>query len=201
MNVALLAQVAAKHQKKQAPELRSGEVARAHQKISAGGQERIQIFEGMVIRVRGGRGMDGTFTVRRVSGGIGIERVFPLHLPSITKVVKTKHVNIRQARPYYLRDLTSRQIKKSAKGELREFVAWEDTTAAEEAEKIKAEQEAEAKARDDAKAKEEAEAEAKVAAAQAAHAQADDAAARDDSKSDDAKPDDRADDQAKKSDK
>lgn len=181
MNAALIAQVAAKHLKKSAPELRSGDVIRVHQKISEGGKERIQIFEGMVIRVRGGRGMDGSFTVRRVSGGIGIERTFPLHLLSIAKVVKVKHVNIRQSRPYYLRDLTARQIKKTARGELRDLVTWEDTSAAEEAEKIKAEQEAEAKAREAEKAKEEAEAEAKVAAAQAAHAQADDTATTDDS--------------------
>jgi len=171
MDAALIAQAQAKHLKKNIPQLRAGDVVRVHQKISEGGKERIQIFEGIVLRVRGGKGMDGTFTVRRVSGGIGIERVFPLHLPSITKVVKIKHINIRQSRPYYLRDLTSRQIKKKARGELRDLVTWEDTEAEDEAEKIKVAQEAEAKAREEEAKKKEAEAEAKVAAAKSKHEQ------------------------------
>ncbi len=171
MNAALLAAATAKYRKKNVPALRSGDVVRVHQKVSEGGKERIQIFEGIVIRVRGGQGMDGTFTVRRVAGGIGIERTFPLHLPSISKIEKTKRIALRQSRPYYLRDLTSRQIKKASQGELAEFAVWEDTAALEELEKIKAEQAAEAEARDAAKAAKDAAAEAKVAAAKAAHAE------------------------------
>lgn len=172
MHAALIAKVSAKYQKKNVPELRSGDVVRVHQKVSEGGKERIQIFEGIVIRVRGGQGMDGTFTVRRVAGGIGIERTFPLHLPSISKIEKTKRIALRQSRPYYLRDLTSRQIKKASQGELKEFAIWEDTAAEEEIEQIKAQQAVEAAEREAQKAAEEAEAEAKVAAAKAAHEKA-----------------------------
>lgn len=176
MNAALIAKVSAKYEKKNIPVLRSGDVVRVHQKVKEGNKERIQVFEGIVIRVRGGRGMDGTFTVRRVSGGIGIERTFPLHLASISKVEKTKRIQIRQSRPYYLRTLTSRQIRKASQGELAEFATWEDTAAAEETEEIKAQQAAEAAEREAAKAAEEAEAEAKVAAAKAAHEQTEKAA-------------------------
>ena len=173
MNAALLRLVAKKHEKSNAPELRAGDVVRVHQKIREGGKERIQIFEGIVLRVRGGRSTDGTFTVRHVAGGIGIERTFPLHLPSITKVEKTRSIKLRQARPYFLRDLTARQLKRKTKGELEAFVTWEDTSAAEEEEKIKAAQAAEAEEREKQKAEEDAKAEAAVEAAKAAHAEAD----------------------------
>ena len=173
MDAALIQKVSKHYEKRNAPALRSGDVVRVHQKVKEGNKERIQIFEGIVIRARGGRGMDGTFTVRRMSGGIGIERTFPLHLPSVTKVEKVRTIELRQSRPYFLRDLTAKQIqKKTRKTELAEFITWEDSAAAEEEEKIKAAQEAEAKAREEAQAKEEAEAEAKVAAAKAAHEEA-----------------------------
>jgi len=172
MHAALIQKVSAKYEKKNVPVLRSGDVVRVHQKVREGNKERIQVFEGIVIRVRGGRGMDGTFTVRRVSGGIGIERTFPLHLASISKVEKTKRIQIRQSRPYYLRTLTSRQIRKASRGELAEFATWEDTAAAEEAEEIKAEQAAEAEAREAAKEAEEAADTAKVEEAKAKHAEA-----------------------------
>lgn len=171
MHAALIQKVSAKYEKKNVPELRSGDVVRVHQKVSESGKERIQIFEGIVLRVRGGKGMDGTFTVRRVAGGIGIERTFSRHQPSISKIEKTKRIQIRQSRAYYLRNLTSRQIKKASQGELAEFATWEDTSAADEAERIKAEQAAEAEAREAAKAAEEAEDAAKVEAAKAKHAE------------------------------
>lgn len=170
MDAALIQKVSKHYEKQNAPQLRAGDVVRVHQKVREGSKERIQIFEGIVIRARGGRGMDGTFTVRRMSGGIGIERTFPLHLPSVTKVEKVRSIALRQARPYFLRELSAKQIqKKTKKTELAEFITWEDNAAAIEEEKIKAQQEAEAKAREEAAAKAEAEAEAKVAAAKAAH--------------------------------
>lgn len=169
MNVAYLAAAAASSMKKNIPALRSGDVVRVHQKVREGNKERIQMFEGIVLRVRGGKGTDGSFTVRRISGGIGIERTFPLHLPSITKIEKLRHLAIRQARPYYLRDLTARQIARKSKGELKDFAVWEEADAEAEAEAIKAQQEAEAEAREAAEAAEEAKDEAKVAAAKAKH--------------------------------
>lgn len=172
MNTALLAAASASSLKKNVPDLRSGDVIRVHQKVSEGNKERIQIFEGIVIVVRGGKGTSGTFTVRRVAGGIGIERIFPLHLPSITKIEKIRHLEIRQARPYYLRDLTARQIARKSKGELKEFAMWEEADAEAEEAAIKVQQEAEAKAREEVDAKEEADAAAKVEAAKAKHEEA-----------------------------
>lgn len=169
MNVSFLAAASAASLKKNIPVLRAGDVVRVHQKVTEGNKERIQIFEGVVLVVRGGRGTSGTFTVRRVSGGIGIERIFPLHLPSITKIEKLRRLDIRQARPYYLRDLTPRQIARKSKGELKEFAVWEEADAEAEAEAIKAAQEAEAEARDAEEAKADADAEAKVEAAKAKH--------------------------------
>ena len=169
MNTALLDLASASSLKKNVPALRSGDVVRVHQKVREGSKERIQIFEGIVLVVRGGKGTSGTFTVRRMSGGIGIERIFPLHLPSITKIEKIRHLEIRQARPYYLRDMTPRQIARKSKGELKGLVTWEEADAEAEEEAIKAAQEAEAKAREEAESKEEAVAEEKVEAAKAKH--------------------------------
>lgn len=159
--------VEAPHRKSTQIAVRSGDVVRVWQKITEGDKERLAQFEGIVLRVRGDRGTSGSFTVRRVIGGIGIERVFPLHSPTIVKVEKLKSLRTRQSRLYYLRDLTDKQIRRRT--ELTDFVVWEDTKAKEEEEKIKAEQEAEAAAREAEKAAEEAKAEAAVAAAKAAH--------------------------------
>lgn len=159
--------VEAPHRKQTPIAVRSGDVVRVWQKIVEGDKERLGQFEGIVLRVRGDRGTSGSFTVRRVIGGIGIERVFPLHSPTIVKVEKLRTLRTRQSRLYYLRDLTEKQIRRRT--ELTDFVVWEDEAAKEDEEKIKADQEAEAEAREAAKAAEEAENEAKVAAAQAAH--------------------------------
>ena len=169
MNANLLAIASASSLKKNVPALRSGDVVRVHQKIREGSKERIQTFEGIVILVRGGKGTSGTFTVRRMSGGIGIERIFPLHLPSITKIEKLRHLDLRQARPYYLRELTARQIARKAKGELKDLAVWEEADAEAEEEAIKAAQEAEAKAKEEEDAKIQAEEDAKVEAAKAKH--------------------------------
>lgn len=147
--------------------VRSGDVVKVWQKIVEGEKERLAQFEGIVLRVRGDRGTSGSFTVRRVIDGIGVERVFPLHLPTIVKVEKLRSLKTRRSRLYYLRNLTEKQIRRRT--ELADLVVWEDAKAKEEEEKIKAEQEAEAEAREAEKVKEEAEAEAKVEAAKAAH--------------------------------
>lgn len=172
MNSNLIAKATSKFMKKNAPELKSGDVVRVHQKVREGNKERIQVFEGVVISVRGGRGLDGTFAVRRVSGGIGVEKIFPLHLPSIVKIEKVKALKLRAAKLYYLRDLTPKQIKRKARGEISDFAAWEEADAKAEEEAIKAEQEAEAQAREEVQAKEEAEAQAAVEAAKARHEEA-----------------------------
>ncbi len=85
------------------PSFRSGDTVRVHVKIVEGERERIQVFEGVVIKKTRG-GINSNFTVRRVSHGIGVERVFPYHSPLIAKVEVTKVGRVRRARLYYLRD-------------------------------------------------------------------------------------------------
>lgn len=155
----LLRDFSQKYLKKNVPVLRSGDVVRIHQKIKEGEKERIQIFEGIVTKIHGGKSLDATFTVRRVSMGIGVERTFPLHSPTIVKIEKIKSIKVSRARLYYLRNTQNKKINK--KKELKDFVSWEEPEAKLEEEKIKAEQEAEAKIKEETKKKEEDELEKK----------------------------------------
>lgn len=155
----LIQQFQQKYLKQNIPMIKSGDVVRVHQKIKEGNKERIQVFEGIVIRLHGGRGLDATFTVRKISFGIGVEKIFPLHSPNIVKIEKTKSIKVRRSRLYFLRNLTEKQIRR--RGELKGFEIWEEKSAEEEEAKIKKEQEAGAKAREAEKAKEKAELEQK----------------------------------------
>jgi large subunit ribosomal protein L19 len=85
------------------PPFRSGDTVKVHVKIREGDKERIQVFEGVVIRRHRGR-LGATFTVRKVSYGVGVERIFPLHSPKIDKVEVLRRGRVRRARLYYLRD-------------------------------------------------------------------------------------------------
>lgn len=86
------------------PDLHVGDTVRIHQKVKEGDKERVQVFEGLVIAAKHGAGMNGTFTVRKIAaGGVGVERVFPLHLPSIVKIERVKHAKVRRAKLYYMR--------------------------------------------------------------------------------------------------
>jgi large subunit ribosomal protein L19 len=89
--------------KESVPELRPGDTIRVHAKVVEGTRERIQVFEGLVIRVTGG-GLRTNFTVRRVTHGVGVERTFMIHSPRIDKIEVLRHGDVRQARLYYLRD-------------------------------------------------------------------------------------------------
>lgn len=90
--------------KKDIAKFNAGDTVRVHFKVIEGGRERIQVFEGVVIRRRGG-GTSETFTVRRVSYGVGVERTFPLHSPRIEKIEVVRRGKVRRARLYYLRGL------------------------------------------------------------------------------------------------
>ena len=95
-------------QLKQIPILKSGFLVRVHQKIkdiSPDGKEkeRVQIFEGQVIATKGGKAMNGTVTVRKISSGIGVERIFPIHSPNIEKIEVVKATPARKAKLYYTR--------------------------------------------------------------------------------------------------
>jgi len=86
------------------PSFRPGDTVKVHVKIIEGTRERIQIFEGLVIR-RKGDGLRETFTVRRVSNGVGVERTFPLHSPRIDKIEVVRKGIVRRAKLYYIREL------------------------------------------------------------------------------------------------
>lgn len=88
--------------KKGVPELRPGDTVRVHAKVVEGTRERVQVFEGVVIRVSGGS-TNRTVTVRRVTHGVGVERTFLVHSPRIDKIDVIRHGKVRQARLYYLR--------------------------------------------------------------------------------------------------
>jgi len=93
------------------PDIEAGDVVRVHQKIREGGKERIQVFEGIVIAVNHGKGVNASFTVRKIASGIGVEKVFLLHSPNITKVEFKRGSNVKRAKLYYLRALTGKALK------------------------------------------------------------------------------------------
>ena len=92
------------------PPFRPGDTVQVHVKVIEGTRERIQIFEGVVIKIKGG-GIRETFTVRRVAYGVGVERTFPLHSPRIDKIVIKRHGKVRRAKLYYLRNLTGKAAR------------------------------------------------------------------------------------------
>ncbi len=98
-----LDQLEAEQRKKEAPELRPGETVRVHVKVVEGEKERTQVFEGIVIAISG-KGNRATFTVRKISYGIGVERIFPLHSPRVEKVEVISRGKVRRAKLYYLRE-------------------------------------------------------------------------------------------------
>lgn len=102
--------IAADSVKEQAPEFNVGDTIRIDVNIREGERERIQQFEGTVI-VRKGSGVGETFTVRRVSYGVGVERVFPLHSPNVKNIVVVRKGRVRRAKLYYLRDRVGKAAK------------------------------------------------------------------------------------------
>ena len=98
------------HLKSEMPEINIGDTVKVHVKIKEGERERVQIFEGTVIARKHG-GIAETFTVRRVSYGVGVERVFPIHSPNIEKVEIVRSGRVRRAKLYYLRDRVGKAAK------------------------------------------------------------------------------------------
>ena len=99
-----------KSQLRDRPAFRVGDTINVHFRIREGEKERIQVFKGVVIRkTRGGAG--ATFTVRKISGGVGVERIFPLHSPRIEKIEVTARGHVRRARLYYLRGLRGKKAR------------------------------------------------------------------------------------------
>ncbi|WPM31575.1 50S ribosomal protein L19 [Hydrogenobacter sp. T-2] len=106
--------------KKQYPAFKVGDTVKVHYKIVEGEKERIQPFEGVVIRIKGG-GIGKTFTVRKESYGVGIERTFPFYSPNIEKIELVKYGKVRRSRLYFLRKYKG----KEAMGKIREIKPWE----------------------------------------------------------------------------
>ena len=98
------------NQRRDLPQFRPGDTVRVHVRIQEGDKERTQIFEGVVIRRRGG-GSSGTFTVRKVSYGVGVERIFPIQSPVVQKVEIKSRGHVRRARLYYLRELSGKSAR------------------------------------------------------------------------------------------
>ncbi|MFQ5605348.1 MAG: 50S ribosomal protein L19 [bacterium] len=92
------------------PEFSAGDTVAVHSKVIEGDKERIQVFEGVVIKRKGG-GINATFTVRKISNGVGVERIFPVHSPNIDKIVKLKSGKVRRAKLYYLRGLKGKAAR------------------------------------------------------------------------------------------
>ena len=93
------------------PGFRAGDRVRVHVKVVEGEKSRIQIFEGDVIARHGGEGLRATFTVRKTSGGVGVERIFPLHSPNVDKIDVVRLGRVRRGKLYYLRDLRGKKAK------------------------------------------------------------------------------------------
>ena len=106
----LIREAESRHQKAEVPAFSPGDRVKVHVKVVEGGRERTQGFEGIVIRRRGG-GTRESFTVRRVSYGVGVERTFPLHSPGIEKIEVIKRGAVRQSRLYFLRELVGKKTR------------------------------------------------------------------------------------------
>ena len=96
--------------KAEIPEINVGDTIRVHNKIKEGSRERIQMFEGTVIAKHGG-GISETFTVRRISYGVGVEKTFPIHSPNVDKILVFREAKVRRAKLYYLRDRVGKAAK------------------------------------------------------------------------------------------
>ncbi len=99
------------HVRDDIPDFRAGDNVKVHVRVVEGGRERIQVFEGVVIARNGGGGGRASFTVRKISFGVGVERVFPLHAPIISKIEVTRRGDVGRSKLYYLRD----RVGKSAR--------------------------------------------------------------------------------------
>jgi len=130
----IIAKISGEYMKKDLPEFRCGDTVAVHTKVKEGDKERIQVFEGVVIRKRRG-GSNASFTVRKVSYGVGVERVFPLHSPLIDRVEVITRGKVRRSRLYYLRKLSGKaaRIKEQAYEEAAEATGEKPETKGDEA--------------------------------------------------------------------
>lgn len=102
------------------PDIRPGYTIKVFQKIKESGKERIQPFEGLVIARKHGKGISATITVRKVSDGIGIERIFPIHSPTLQKIDILKRSKVRRAKLYYIREKAAKEARRKMKSQVVE---------------------------------------------------------------------------------
>lgn len=109
------------------PDIRPGDTVKVFQKIKEKDKERIQIFEGLVLARKHGKGINATITVRKVSAGVGVEKVFPIHSPIIDKIEIVRRSKVRRAKLYYIRKATGKKARLKKK-EFAEFIAPKEET-------------------------------------------------------------------------
>lgn len=165
----VIQKIEAKHLKKQVVDVKTGDTVRVHQKIKEGNKERVQIYEGLVIRTDRKQSLTSTITVRRISSGVGVEKSFLLHSPNVLKIEVTKRSKVRRNYLTYMRDRTGKATRLTGVDfDKRAVNNIHDAEAEALEEQLKAETEAAAEAEKAAKAAEEAELEKKAAEALAA---------------------------------
>jgi len=130
---AIIRGVEAKQLKTNTPDIRAGETVRVHYKIREGNKERVQVFEGLVIAVKRGRTLQGSFTVRKVVSGVGVERTFPLHSPWIVKIERLKSGKIRRSKLYFVRRHAQSPKRFRLKDKGVAGTIWEDVAKEQEA--------------------------------------------------------------------
>ena len=106
----LMEQITAEYKKQEVPAFSVGDTVKVHVKIKEGSRERIQIFEGYVLKRQGG-GIGETFTVRRIASGVGVEKTFPIHSPKVEKIEVVRKASVRRAKLNYMRERTGKAAK------------------------------------------------------------------------------------------
>lgn len=106
----VIKQIESEYMKKDLPDFSPGDTVKVHVKIREGDKERIQVFQGTVLQRKGG-GLGESFTVRKISSGIGVERIFPLHSPNVARIDVIRRGRVRRAKLFYLRGLTGKSAR------------------------------------------------------------------------------------------
>jgi large subunit ribosomal protein L19 len=114
--MSILKSLESKYRKSDVPDFSPGDTVRVHVRIKEGDKERVQVFQGTVI-AKTGNGLSESFTVRKVSSGVGVERVFPLHSPNVAKIQLMKQGKVRRSKLYYLRGLKGKKARIDEKRE------------------------------------------------------------------------------------
>ena len=114
MNFEIIKELEKEQLKKEVPQFATGDTVRVHNRIKEGTRERVQIFEGTVIKIQGG-GARTTFTVRKISNGIGVEKTWPIHSPNVENVEVVRRGKVRRAKLFYLRGLSGKKAKGNAR--------------------------------------------------------------------------------------